>query len=157
LLCFTAGEAAISYTGRSVVQDRERDIDKNPMAQADERLEQATQRGDRSGTQGREDMSQKATEFSERARERTEEGMHKAASSMDETAQKLRERTEGKEGIQAKAGEKTADAMEKTANYLREKDTQQIMDDVERYVKEHPVQAVAGAVVSGFILARILR
>jgi ElaB/YqjD/DUF883 family membrane-anchored ribosome-binding protein len=127
------------------------------MQQADERLEQATDRGQRSGTQGRENMSQKATEFSERARERTDEGMQKAAGGMEDTAQKLRERTEGKGGVQAKAGERVAEGMEKTAGYLRDKDSQQIMDDVEQYVKEHPVQAIAGAVVGGFILARILR
>jgi ElaB/YqjD/DUF883 family membrane-anchored ribosome-binding protein len=83
--------------------------------------------------------------------------MKKAAGGMEDTAQKLREQTEGKGGVQAKAGEKVAEGMEKTAGYLRDKDSQQIMDDVEQYVKEHPVQAIAGAVVGGFILARILR
>jgi ElaB/YqjD/DUF883 family membrane-anchored ribosome-binding protein len=112
---------------------------------------------ERSGTQARDTMSQKATEFTDKARERTDEGMNKAAGAMDDTAQKLRDRTEGQGGVQAKAGEKVAEGMEKTAGYLREKDTQQIMDDVEDYVREHPVQAIAGALVGGFVLARILR
>jgi len=141
------------------VQQRDRDIvDNSPMARgAGERLDEATEQAQRSGTHGRQEMSQKATEFTERARERTDEGMKKAAGGMEDTAQKVREQTEGKGGVQAKAGEKVAEGMEKTAGYLRDKDSQQMMDDVEQYVKEHPVQAIAGAVVGGFILARILR
>jgi ElaB/YqjD/DUF883 family membrane-anchored ribosome-binding protein len=121
------------------------------------RVDETMDQAERSGTQARDTMSQKATEFTDKARERTDEGMNKAAGAMDDTAQKLRDRTEGQGGVQAKAGEKVAEGMEKTAGYLREKDTQQIMDDVEDYVREHPVQAIAGALVGGFVLARILR
>lgn len=140
------------------MQQRDRDIvDNSPMAAGAGDLEEATGQAQRSGTQTRQDMSRKATEFTERTRERADEGIGKAAGGMEDTARKLREQTEGKGGVQAKAGEKMAEGMEKTAGYLRERDTQQIMGDVERYVREHPLQAVAGAVVGGFILSRILR
>ena len=141
------------------MQDRDRDIvDNSPMGRAGRgRVDETMDQAQRSGTQSRQDMSQKATEFTEKTREKADEGMQKAAGTMDETAQKLRDRTEDKGGVQAKAGEKMAEGMEKTAGYLREKDTQQIMDDVEQYVREHPVQAVAGALVGGFLIARILR
>jgi ElaB/YqjD/DUF883 family membrane-anchored ribosome-binding protein len=47
--------------------------------------------------------------------------------------------------------------MEKTATYVREHSTNEMLNDVETYVKEHPAQSVAGAVVAGFLLGRILR
>ncbi|HET6615987.1 MAG TPA: hypothetical protein VFH62_08875 [Dehalococcoidia bacterium] len=141
------------------MQDRDRDIvDNSPMGRAGRgRADDTMDQAQRSGTQSRQEMSQKATEFTEKTREKADEGMQKAAGGMEDTAQKLRDRTEDKGGMQAKAGEKVAEGMEKTAGYLREKDTQQIMDDVEQYVREHPVQAIAGALFGGFVIARILR
>ena len=141
------------------MQDRDRDIvDNSPTGRTSRgRVDETTDQAQRSGTQARQDMSQKATEFTEKTREKADEGMNKAAGTMEDTAQKLRGRTEDKGGMQAKAGEKVAEGMEKTAGYLREKDTQQIMDDVEQYVREHPVQAIAGALFGGFVIARILR
>jgi ElaB/YqjD/DUF883 family membrane-anchored ribosome-binding protein len=136
---------------------RDRDSMEQRAEQAGRRIDEATSDPGSTGTQGRQDVSQRATEFSEQTRSKADEGMNKAAESMEGTAGKLRERAESMGGMQAKAGEKVADGMEKTAGYLREKDTQQIMDDVEKYVKEHPVQAVAGALVGGFLIARILR
>jgi ElaB/YqjD/DUF883 family membrane-anchored ribosome-binding protein len=57
----------------------------------------------------------------------------------------------------ATAGEAAASTMEKTATYVREHSTNEMLNDVETYVKEHPAQSVAGAVVAGFLLGRILR
>lgn len=121
------------------------------------RVDETLEHAERTGTQGRQDASQKATEFTRDAKQRAEEGKSRAAGTMEDAAQELRERAEGTGGVQAKAGEKVAEGMEKTAGYLREKDTQQVMDDVERYVREHPVQAIAGAIFGGFVIARILR
>jgi ElaB/YqjD/DUF883 family membrane-anchored ribosome-binding protein len=56
-----------------------------------------------------------------------------------------------------KAGEKVAEGMERSATYLREHSTEDMRGDVERYVREHPMQAMAGALVAGFVLSRILR
>ena len=33
---------------------------------------------------------------------------------------------------------------------------EQVMDDIEKYVRNHPMQAVAGAIIGGFILGRVL-
>lgn len=100
---------------------------------------------------------QKAAEYGERTRQQVESGKEQAAEGMEQTAGKLRERTQGQDGMQAKVGERAAEGMEKTASYLREHDTNEMVDDVERYVKEHPGQAVLGAVVAGFVIGRILR
>jgi ElaB/YqjD/DUF883 family membrane-anchored ribosome-binding protein len=100
---------------------------------------------------------EKAAEYGEQARERADEGMDRAGERMGETAARVRERAQERGGMQAEVGTRVADSMERTANYLKEHDTAELMDDVERYVKEHPVQAVAGAVVAGFVIGRILR
>ena len=47
--------------------------------------------------------------------------------------------------------------MDKTATYLKEHDSQELMHDFEDYVKAHPLQAAAGALVAGFVLAKIVR
>jgi ElaB/YqjD/DUF883 family membrane-anchored ribosome-binding protein len=99
---------------------------------------------------------EQAAEVADKARRQADQGMDKAAEGLHGTAEKLRERAEEQGGVTADAGQKVADTMERTAGYLREHDTQELMDDLERYVREHPMQAVAGAVIGGFLIGRIL-
>jgi ElaB/YqjD/DUF883 family membrane-anchored ribosome-binding protein len=100
---------------------------------------------------------QKAAELGEKAQARADEGLDKAAGGLEQNAERLREKAQERGGIAADAGTRVADGMEKTAGYLREHDTAEILDDVERYVRDHPVQAVAGAVIGGFVIGRLLR
>ncbi len=100
---------------------------------------------------------EKASAVTEKAQDRADAGIDKAAGSLEDAAQKLKDKSATTDGIPAQAGTKVAESMEKTAGYLREHDTSAILDDVEAYVKEHPLQAVAGAVVGGFLISRILR
>lgn len=105
-------------------------------------------------------MKQKAAEtkdkVQEKVKETTEEGIDRTAEGVQSAADRIRTQAEERGGMTAEAGTKVADTMERTAGYLREHDSEQIIDDVERYVRQHPVQAVAGAVVGGFILGRLL-
>jgi ElaB/YqjD/DUF883 family membrane-anchored ribosome-binding protein len=106
------------------------------------------------------EMGQKAQETAskagEKAQEKVDQGMDSAAGGMESAASKLREQAENMDGMPAQAGTKVADTMERTAGYLREHDSAEIMDDIEQYVREHPMQAVAGAIVGGFLIGRIL-
>ena len=102
-------------------------------------------------------MKDKAPEVMQKAQDKADAGIDTAAGGMESAADKIRERTQGKEGMPAEAGAKVADTMERTAGYLREHDSSEILDDVERFVREHPVQAVAGALVGGFVISRILK
>jgi hypothetical protein len=113
--------------------------------------------------QGREVASEyaskaqeKATEYAQVAQEKAEVGKERAAEGMERLAGQLRERT-GEEGAAAAAGQKVADSMEKTAYYLREHEVTEIWGDLEAYVREHPMQAMAGAVFAGFLLGRMMR
>jgi ElaB/YqjD/DUF883 family membrane-anchored ribosome-binding protein len=135
------------------MQPRDRDdiVDNSPMGES-YTGRSATREGDM-GEQARERTQQ----VGEQARERAEQGRERAAGGMASAAEKLREQSEGQSGMRAEVGTKAADTMERGASYLREHDTQEIVDDVEKYVREHPMQALAGAVVGGFIIGRILR
>jgi ElaB/YqjD/DUF883 family membrane-anchored ribosome-binding protein len=98
-----------------------------------------------------------AGERMEQGRDRIEEGREKAAEGAHTAAERVREEAEHRGGMQGKMGIKAADTMEQAAGYLREHKTDEIWSDMERYAKDHPMQAVGGAVFAGFVLGRILR
>jgi ElaB/YqjD/DUF883 family membrane-anchored ribosome-binding protein len=100
---------------------------------------------------------EKASEYGEKAQEQAELAKDQAAGGIERAADALRERSESMEGTPAQAGIKVADSMETAAAYLKDHNTTEMWGDLERYAKQHPGQALAGAVVTGFILGRILR
>ena len=72
-------------------------------------------------------------------------------------AERMRERADSHEGMQADVATKAADAMDRTASYLKEHDSQELWSEVEAFVKEHPMQAAAGALFAGYMLGKIIR
>jgi ElaB/YqjD/DUF883 family membrane-anchored ribosome-binding protein len=98
----------------------------------------------------------KTGEMADAAKERAEAGKGQAASSLEHAAQVTHERAAESEGMPAQAGTKVADVMEDTAKYLRTHDTNEIWRDVESYAKSHPLQTLAGAVVGGFVLGKLI-
>jgi ElaB/YqjD/DUF883 family membrane-anchored ribosome-binding protein len=121
----------------------------NPLQEGTEgQGERARERASEMGREARERMS----EYGQEAQHRAEEGRERTAESLGRAATEVRGRAGNMPG-----GQQVAEGMERTAEYLREHDTTEIMNDVERYVRQHPMQAIAGAVVAGFVIARILR
>jgi ElaB/YqjD/DUF883 family membrane-anchored ribosome-binding protein len=98
----------------------------------------------------------KTGEMADAAKERAAAGKDQAASGLERAAQVTHERVAGSEGMPAQAGTKVADVMEDTAKYLRTHDTNEIWRDVESYARSHPIQALAGAVVGGFVLGKLI-
>lgn len=84
-------------------------------------------------------------------------GMDKAAQGLESAAEKMRGRAEEDTGVRSTVEEKAADAMGKTAEYLKEHDSQELIHELEEFVKAHPIQAAAGALVAGYVLAKIVR
>lgn len=93
----------------------------------------------------------------DQASDRIEDGRERVADGAQQAADRVREEAESRGGVQGKVGLKAADTMEQAAGYLRDHRTDEIWSDVERYAKEHPMQAVGGAVFAGFLLGRVLR
>jgi ElaB/YqjD/DUF883 family membrane-anchored ribosome-binding protein len=104
-----------------------------------------------------ESISETVDEARQRVREQAEAGREKSAEGMEQAAGEVRERLGHREDMAGKAAGTAADSLERTAGYMRTHDTHQMMDDLERYVREHPYQAMAGALAAGFILSRVLR
>jgi ElaB/YqjD/DUF883 family membrane-anchored ribosome-binding protein len=98
-----------------------------------------------------------AQEYGQKAQESAESGKNQAAGGMERAAAMVRDRTATTDGPAAEAGTKVAEGMESAAAYLKEHSTSDILSDIEKYAKEHPGQALAGAVFTGFVLGRILR
>jgi ElaB/YqjD/DUF883 family membrane-anchored ribosome-binding protein len=90
--------------------------------------------------------------------EQADVGKQKAASGLKSAAEQMRNRTSTEqEGTKDKVMSKTADTMDKSAQYLEDHEPKEMWDDFEKFVKEHPMQAAAGALVAGVIVGRILR
>lgn len=110
---------------------------------------------------GEESMTDKAREsageYGQKAQEGLDKGIQQSAAGMDTAAEKIREKAEQSDGMPAQAGVKLADGMERAAGYLREHDSEDMMADLERYVRSHPTTAVAGALVAGLVIGKILR
>ncbi|MFN8585068.1 MAG: DUF883 C-terminal domain-containing protein [Dehalococcoidia bacterium] len=90
-----------------------------------------------------------------RAKDAAETGRESAADGLDKMASNVRERAG--DGMAGAAMERAADGMGAAAGYLKEHETGEIWDDLERYVREHPMQAVAAAVATGIVVGRVLR
>jgi ElaB/YqjD/DUF883 family membrane-anchored ribosome-binding protein len=112
---------------------------------------------DASGGQGADDVKAKAKEAGRKIEEKADETRESAAEGLGTAATKLREKSQEQDGMAAEAGSKIAEGMDQTASYLKEHDTGEMVDDLERYIRQHPMQAVAGAVAAGFVIGRILR
>jgi ElaB/YqjD/DUF883 family membrane-anchored ribosome-binding protein len=50
-----------------------------------------------------------------------------------------------------------ADEIDTTAQYVREHDSQQMFDDLKRFVTRHPVASLVGAAVMGVLVGRGFR
>jgi ElaB/YqjD/DUF883 family membrane-anchored ribosome-binding protein len=96
-------------------------------------------------------------EMGQKAQDQLDKGTDQAAGGLEQAAEKLRSQTEGSSGMPAQAGVKVAEGMESAAGYLRDHDTEDMVGDIEKYVKTHPTTALAGAVVAGFFIGRMLR
>ena len=118
--------------------------------------------------EGMQGTQERAQEMGDQARERMSEGMDRAQQGMDQgreraaegterAATQLRERASEQGGTVGKVGERVAGGMESAAGMLREGDTNAMMDEVESYVRQHPMQSVAAAIGAGFLVGRMLR
>ena len=99
----------------------------------------------------------KTSEYGEKAQMKADQGLDKAATAADKAASQLREKAMQQGGKTGEIGTKVADKLETTSDYLQQHDTTEILDDIEKFVRDHPLQAVGAAAFGGFVLARIIR
>jgi ElaB/YqjD/DUF883 family membrane-anchored ribosome-binding protein len=107
------------------------------------------------------DVKEAASEAKSAAQERVvagaDAGVGKAADGFGAAAEKMRDRADQDDGLRSTLETKAADAMEKTAGYLKDRDSNELVKDLEEFVKAHPIQAALGALAAGYFLGKIAR
>ncbi len=98
----------------------------------------------------------KAAEYGSKLTETADSGIDKAAEGLEKAAVQLRSHSEDG-GVQGQVGTRVADGLDKTSQYLRDHEAQEIWSDVEQFVKDHPLQAAAGAAVAGYVVAKLMK
>lgn len=98
-----------------------------------------------------------ASEVGEKVHATSDKGINSAASGLEQAAGMLRQQGEGREGTIGTAATKTADTLETASAYLHEKDTDQLVADLEALVRRKPVESVLVAAGIGFVLSKIVR
>lgn len=115
------------------------------------------------GATGTEPLPERASQMAGRAQEKLDQGMKQAAERIDTLAGRLDqvadERLTGA-GARARAGDvahSLADTMESVAGYLRSNDTDALRGDLERQMRERPLQTLMVAVAAGWLVGKIVR
>lgn len=98
-----------------------------------------------------------ASTMQEKAMSGADAGIDRAAQGLSTAAERMRERSDTDDGARAAIETRAADAMEKTADYLSNHDSKELMQDIEDYVRQHPIQAAVGALAAGYVLGKIVR
>jgi ElaB/YqjD/DUF883 family membrane-anchored ribosome-binding protein len=140
--------------GQRVEQARSEAQDTAEQArdEAEKRTHEMTDQAGQKAEQARNEAQGKMDEGKQRA----EQGKEQAASGIGKAAEQVRNRTQEQGGAAGQVGEMVAGQLDKTSQYLHQHDTDEMLHDFQEYVRKHPIQAVAGATITGFFLARIL-
>jgi len=126
----------------------------SPTDQAKETMQSVKENADQViGT-----ASSKASELGDRATEQADAGMEKAASGMDSLAGTLRDRGQSMgEGQLQSAAMTAADKLESGAEKIRQTDTDQLIAQLETFVRQKPVESLVIAAAAGYLFSKALR
>jgi len=113
----------------------------------------ARQRGEELGGAARA----KIDDLGASAQAKADEGLEAAASGLGQAAETLREQGEGRGGAAGTAATRAADALDSASTYLRDKDSDQLLTDLEELVRRKPVETLLAAAGIGFVLSKLLR
>ena len=102
---------------------------------------------------------EQAKRYGQRAMDAVESGRESAAKGLDNAASGIRSKADSLPGGAevSRFARRAADRIGGAAQYLREHEVKDMMSEVESFVKEHPAQALLGAVVVGFLAGRSMR
>lgn len=105
-----------------------------------------------------------ARDLGERVESRINDTLSQTAERLETTAERIerlaRERTEGAGGVTQRAGQmagSVADMMDSAATYLRNQDVQGLRVDLERQMRERPLQTLLIGVAAGWVVGKILK
>lgn len=97
----------------------------------------------------------KAQQVTAQVGEKVEDAVNVTGEKMSDAAQAIRERAP--EGKMGEVAVNAADALERSGNYLQQSSTADMRSDLERTIREHPVESLLVGLGVGFLLARAMR
>jgi ElaB/YqjD/DUF883 family membrane-anchored ribosome-binding protein len=105
------------------------------------------------------DLKSKAQQVGRNVRAKIDENRAPAAQKLRNAASALHQKADRLPGGETVAGvaHKTADTMQATAEYVRQHNLQDMMADVDTFVRKRPGQSLLAAVAAGFLIGRTLR
>lgn len=104
----------------------------------------------------KDQATEKAGQVKEQATAKADQGLDKASDGLGTAGDKLREQAEGDGPVPPQAA-MVADRLDQASSYFKGKDTNEIVSDLEAFIRSKPVESVVGAVAIGFVLAKIVR
>ncbi|MBV9471148.1 MAG: hypothetical protein JO316_07935 [Abitibacteriaceae bacterium] len=103
-------------------------------------------------------VQQQATSRIEQQKQHAAEGLGSVAESLRQTGQQLRDNDQSVvTQYMAQYGEAAANQVEQVSNYLRERDVNQIVHEVEDFARREPALFIGGAFLLGLLGARFLK
>lgn len=129
------------------------------MSTAQDKVDEVRQKADQAAQQAKgksEEVKAKADQAMHQAQSRADEGMDKAAQGMGQAADMLRSRGQQGSGTMANAATTAADTLDNASSYLREKGTEDILQDIESLIRRKPVESLLVAAGAGYVLSKIL-
>lgn len=149
----TTGSRGESTSGAGNTADEARAKGQQAKDQATEKGQQVMDQASEKGHQAREKVDQ----ASGMAQERADQGMDRASQGLDQAADMLRDRGANQGGAMGSAATTAADTMESASTYLRDKDSSQLMDDLEVYIRRNPTTSLLAAAGIGFVLSKVFK
>jgi ElaB/YqjD/DUF883 family membrane-anchored ribosome-binding protein len=134
---------------QSGASERAENAKDDVLHKAADTMSQAEQKG--------HEAREKAGQVAGQAQHRADEGMHKAAQTMDQAAEKLRQRGSEQGGTMGQVAGTAADTLDSASEYLQGTDTAEMMDQVEAYIRQNPVQSLLIAAGVGFVLSKAFK
>lgn len=102
-------------------------------------------------------LADSARQAGAQAQDKADAGMDRAASGLGQAADTLREQGQQRGGTVGNVAATTADKLDLASQYLRDKDTDQLLSDIESLVRRKPVESVLTAAGIGFVLSKLFR
>ena len=149
----TSGLRGDPTAGSQGKTDEMKEKGQQAMDQAADKGQQAMDQASQKGEQAR----QKLDEAAGMAHERADQGMDKAAEGLDQAAETLRQQGAEQGGTMGSVATKAADTMDSASGYLRDKDTNQLMDDLESLIRRKPTESLLAAAGIGVVLSKIFK
>lgn len=134
-----------------------KDQAQNAASTAQEKGQEVADQAKQKASQATDQVKEKASQATDQAQQKADQGMDKAASGLGQAADKLREQGEQRGGTAGSVASTTAEKLDSASQYLRDKDSAQVLDDLEALVRRKPVESLFVAAGVGFVLSKILR